>query len=201
MRIASITRPMALGRGTFFAASLAGLCAGLLAVGISTAPVLAQVPPAKPAGPAAALPGGAQSLSETFEDWRVTCGMPQGVKRCVVSQQQADAKTRQRLLSVELQPKGAGVEGVLVMPFGLDLDKGVMLKAGETDVGPALRFRTCLPQGCVVMLALDAKAVAVLRKAPTAMVNAVAEGGRQVSFPVSLKGFGGALDRASALGS
>lgn len=193
------------GRGVFPAGILARLFAGLLTAGMSTGTALAQVPPAKPTAPAAALPGGAQSLSETFEDWQVACGTPQGVKRCVVSQQQADAKTHQRLLSVELQPKGtgagAGVEGILVMPFGLDLDKGVTLKAGQADVGPALRFRTCLPQGCVVMLALDAKAVAVLRKAPTAMVNAVAEGGKQVSFPVSLKGFGGALDRAAALGS
>ncbi|MFG1417360.1 invasion associated locus B family protein [Xanthobacter sp. V0B-10] len=169
-----------------------------LAAGPAALPAKAQAP--KPAS-AAGLPGGAQSLSETFEDWQVACAMPQGVKRCAIGQQQADPKTRQRILSVEIQPKGAGAEGLLVLPFGLALDKGVSLKAGEADLVPALRFSTCLPQGCFVPLALDAKALAALRKAAEASVGAVSDGGQPVSFPVSLKGFPAAFDRAAALGS
>lgn len=173
----------------------------LLAAGLGPLPASAQDGGLKADAAKAALPGGAQSLSETFEDWQVACAMPQGVKSCAVGQQQADAKTRQRLLSVEIRPKGAGAEGVLLMPFGLALDKGVTLKAGEADLGPALRFSTCLPQGCIVPLALDAKALGLLRKAPALTLSAFADNGQKVAFPVSLKGFPAALDRAAALGA
>lgn len=152
-------------------------------------------------GKTTGLPGGAQSLSETFEDWQVACAMPQGVKRCAIGQQQSDAKTRQRLLSVELQPQGAGAEGLLVMPFGLALDKGVTLKAGEAEVGPALRFSTCLPQGCIVPVRLDARALGLIRKAASLTIGAAGADGQPVAFSVSLKGFSAALDRAAALGA
>lgn len=147
---------------------------------------------------APAFPGGAQSVSEAFQDWQVTCTMPQGAKRCVVSQQQLDGRTRQRVLAVELQPKGEKVEGVLFLPFGLFLEKGVALKLGEADLA-ALRFSTCLPQGCVVPLAFDQRTLPQLRKADALRVNAANDAGQTQTFSISLKGFGPALDRAAAL--
>ncbi|WP_454916866.1 invasion associated locus B family protein [Xanthobacter sediminis] len=191
----------ALRLALFLAAGLCPLPAAAQAQAPAPKADAAKADAAKADTAKAALPGGAQSLSETFEDWQVACAMPQGVKRCAVGQQQADAKTRQRLLSVELQPKGTGAEGLLVMPFGLTLDKGAALRAGDADVGPALRFSTCMPEGCIVPLSLDAKALGLLRKAPTLTISAVGEGGQPVAFPVSLKGFPAAFDRAAALGS
>lgn len=146
-----------------------------------------------------ALPGGAQAINETFQDWQVTCMQPQGVKRCAVNQQQLDEKTRQRVLAFELQPRGDKAEGVLVLPFGLVLDRGVTLKAGDAELGPALRFRTCLPQGCVVSLSLDSKAMAVLRKATVLTIGVIGDADQPANLSVSLKGFSSAFDRAVAL--
>ncbi|MDH4982412.1 invasion associated locus B family protein [Hyphomicrobium sp. D-2] len=172
---------------------------------IALAPFTALAQTAAPAAPANAatvstLPGGAQAINEAFQDWTMTCVQPAGGKRCAITQQQADAKTRQRLIAVELQPIGDKAEGVLVLPFGLLLDKGVTLKAGATELG-ALRFKTCLPQGCVVPLTLDAKALTTLRGAKDPLtVTAFNDAGGPLAFAVSVNGFGPALNRAAALG-
>lgn len=147
----------------------------------------------------AALPGGAQALSETFDDWLVGCASPQGKKHCVVSQQQTDSKTQQRLLAIELQPHNGGADGALVLPFGLELDKGVTLKAGDAQIGSTLRFKTCLPQGCVAPVSFDQKTIELLNKAPTMTVIAYGDAGQSASFQISLKGFGPALSRAAVL--
>jgi invasion protein IalB len=145
------------------------------------------------------LPGGAQSITETYQDWQMFCGQPQGAKHCAIAQQQTDSKTGQRILGVELRPQGDKVEGVVLLPFGVTLDKGVALRIGEAEVGAGLRFKTCLPGGCVAPVNLDAKALAALRKSPTLTVSAYGDGEQPIAFTVSLKGFGAALDRATAL--
>jgi invasion protein IalB len=149
--------------------------------------------------PQAQLPNGASSVSETYQDWQMICTQQQDGKRCSVNQQQTDSKSNQKVLAVELQPQGDKVEGVLMLPFGLLLEKGVALKVGDADIGPALRFRTCLPQGCVAPLSLDAKTLGALRKATTLTVNAAGANDQPMALSVSLKGFGQALDRAAAL--
>ncbi len=177
-------------------------CSAIALALLTPSAVLAQTaPPGSNASEPApsALPGGAQAINETFQDWTVSCVSPEGSKRCSISQQQADAKTRQRLLAVELQPKGEKVEGVMVLPFGILIDKGVTLKVGDTSLG-SLRFKTCLPQGCIVPFSLDAKSLSLLRAdtAPLA-VNAFNDANQPLTFSVSLKGFGQALDRAASL--
>ncbi len=147
----------------------------------------------------AQFPAGAQTVSETYQDWQMICTQAQEAKRCAVSQQQTDSRSNQRVLAMELHPDGDKAEGLLVMPFGLVLDKGVALKIGDADLGPALRFRTCLPQGCIVPLIFDAKALAALRKASALAVNAVNNTDQPAALSISLKGFGPALDRAAAL--
>lgn len=183
------------------AIALAPLTASAQAAAPATAPANAPAAPAAaPTVMPSVLPGGAQAINEAFQDWMMACVQPDGGKRCAITQQQADAKTRQRLLAVELQPKGTNAEGVLVLPFGLLLDKGITLKAGTTELG-ALRFKTCLPQGCVVPLVLDGKTLAILREGTAPLtVTAFNDAGAPLTFSVSVKGFGPALDRAAALG-
>lgn len=176
----------------------------VLGLGLWAGLALAQAAAAGPATQAqdsknATLPGGAEALNETFQDWQVACASPQGKKRCVISQTQADTKTKQRLLAVELQPQNKAAVGVLLLPFGLDLDKGVILKAGDAQIGASLRFKTCLPQGCLVPLSFDPKTLEMLHKASALSVFAAADTGQNLSFQVSLKGFKPALSRATLL--
>jgi invasion protein IalB len=149
------------------------------------------------------LPGGATSLKESHGDWTVTCAVEahneKKTKACALSQTQADSKSRQRVLAIELHPKEAAVEGTLILPFGLALDQGVSLQIDDGAVSPPSRFRTCLLAGCLVTIGFDAKMLAALRKATVLRARGTADGGKEVLFTISLKGFGGALDRAIAL--
>src|SRR5690606_31457084 len=112
---------------------------------------------------AAPLPGGASSLQETFQDWTVNCQAQNDNTVCVMRQDQSSTQTGQRVLTAELRSvEGKKVEGILLMPFGLDLAKGADLKFDEAE-GPKLAFSTCLPQGCLAPVNFDAKQVGSLK--------------------------------------
>lgn len=163
-----------------------------LLVALAAAPASAQT--------STALPGGANSLQETFENWTVACVRQGEGKRCAVSQQQADQQSHQRVLAIELTALSTDkVEGTLVLPFGLALDNGVTLQIDDAAPGPPLRFRTCLPGGCLVRLSFDAGQAAALRKGAALKVKAVADGGKDAVFTISLKGYPAAFDRMTAL--
>ncbi|HWA42608.1 MAG TPA: invasion associated locus B family protein [Hypericibacter adhaerens] len=169
--------------------------------GAPEATQIAQAAEAPADSGAGLLPGGATSLTETYGDWVVACAQPQGIKRCTLSQQQTDKASKQRLLAVELMAMaGDKAEGMLILPFGLLLDPGIALQIDEAAPGPARHFRTCLPAGCFVPLALDAKMIDALRKGKLLKVNATAAAdGKPIAFGISLAGFGGAFARTVKL--
>jgi invasion protein IalB len=151
--------------------------------------------------PAAALdlPGGASSLSETHKDWMVACMHDGSAKRCALSQVQT-RQDGQRVLAIELEaPQSDTVFGIVVMPFGLALDSGITIAIDDKPPIPQVRFRTCLPGGCLASVRFDAAVVTALRTGGTLKLVATADGGSEVPFSVSLQGFAAALDRAVAL--
>jgi invasion protein IalB len=164
----------------------------LLSIGVGT-PIAAQTPPQ--------LPGGANSLQETFENWTVACVQQNGAKRCSMSQQQTDAQSHQRVLAIEFAaPTADQVEGTLALPFGLDLGHGVTFQIDDGAVSANQRFRTCLPVGCLIPFAFDAKTMGALRKGVNLKVAALAAAdGKEANFTIALKGFPAALDRTAAL--
>jgi len=147
----------------------------------------------------AALPGGATTLNESHGDWMVSCAVGNQGKVCVLAQQQTAGQANQRLLAIELRPRDANVEGTLVLPFGLALDKGVTLQVDDGPAWTPLRVRTCIPGGCLVDLTFDAKTLPLLRKGTALKIKAVADGGKETQLAVSLKGFPSALDRTIGL--
>jgi invasion protein IalB len=164
---------------------------------------LAQASPAATPAVPSTLPGGASSIDESYRDWRVGCAQQGTAKRCALSQVLA-RQDGQRVLAVTIDaPQGQGqgktVTGALVLPFGLALDAGAALQIDDKPALPPLRFRTCLPAGCVAPLSFDAAAVAMLRAGTSLKVTATADGGGPTQFAISLAGFGPALDRAAAL--
>ncbi|WP_025090728.1 invasion associated locus B family protein [Brucella intermedia] len=161
------------------------MVAGILATGISSV--------------AAPLPGGASTLQETYEDWTVSCQTADKNAVCAMRQVQSNSKTGQRVLLAELQKTAKGNEGVLLLPFGLELAKGATTKVDDTD-GEALQFSTCLPQGCLMPVTFDDKQIASLKKSSSFKVQATSLNPAQpVDFAISLKGFGAAYDRMTAL--
>jgi invasion protein IalB len=158
-----------------------------------------------PASRQSALPGGATSLQESYQDWVVVCAQRAGAtpqvvtKHCAMNQQQADQKNGQRVLALELAPSGSGFEAALFLPFGLMLDKGVTLQVDDGQPGGPFRFRTCLPAGCLVSLTFDDAYMTALQKGTSLKIKTVAEGGADTPFTVSLKGFGPASARLTSL--
>jgi invasion protein IalB len=160
---------------------------------------VAQAQTSSQAGGGSTLPGGASSLNETYKDWRVACVQQGTAKRCVMSQVQSQ-QNGQRVLVIELSaPAGNTAAGTLVMPFGLALDSGLAFQIDEKPAMQPMRFRTCVPGGCLVNVSFDAATLVALRAGAALKIKATADGGAVAPFSISLQGFGTALDRVAAL--
>jgi invasion protein IalB len=155
-----------------------------------------------PAGTAptpSTLPGGATSINETYRDWSVACVQQGAGKRCAMSQVQTQ-QNGQRVLAIEISPpQGSSTTGALALPFGLALANGITLQIDDKPAMVPLRFRTCLPTGCIVPLSFDAAAIVALRAGTSLKVKATTDGGSEAPFTISLAGFAAALDRVAAL--
>ena len=145
------------------------------------------------------LANGATTVLESYADWQVTCGVREQTKICTMVQQQTNAETRQRILAIELTVSGDGLEGALVLPFGILLDSGVTLQVDDGARRAPLRFRTCLPTGCVVQLEFDDGFATALVKGGTLKVHAVQNDRREIAFRISLRGFNAARNRIAEL--
>lgn len=155
----------------------------------------------QPAGAAATLPNGASSINETYGDWTVDCRIVDRQKQCALSQAQGNKDTGQRLFAIELRPpKDGKTEGTVLMPFGLNLDAGAILKLDDKDLGKGLRFSTCVPQGCLLPVSFPTAAADAMRKGTKLVVASLnLSSGEAVTFNVSLNGFSAALTRTTEL--
>lgn len=152
------------------------------------------------------LPGGATSLREQHADWTVICGVDKKddkqTKNCILQQEQVRQLKNgpsQRVLAVEVQPKGKEADAVLVLPLGLKLDKGAALQIDDGKDIASNPYRTCLLAGCVVSVSADAKMVALLGKGKALTVKTMTDDGKDANFTISLNGFQSAFDRAIEL--
>jgi len=146
------------------------------------------------------LPQEATSVQEIYENWTVGCAQRDGKKVCTLSQQQMDKDSRQRALAFELTavaPEKA--EGSLLLPFGLAVDREVVLQVDGGALSSPLHFRTCVPAGCLVTLAFDVRAITGLKGGNALTVKTTADGGQPITFTLALKGFSSAFDRTAAL--
>ena len=118
----------------------------------------------------ALLPGGAQNLQEGYGDWVMSCDIrsENNVSRkvCGLSQQQTNTQSHQRVLLMQLQPKGAAAEGTLVLPFGPDLSKGISLQIDSGAVFASLPL-----SGCRYPDLSRAAPCRLRRSSPTAIAN------------------------------
>jgi invasion protein IalB len=147
----------------------------------------------------ASLPNGASSLQETYQDWQLACGMQDNARVCTVTQDQTQ-KNGQRLLAVELRvgQKG-GLIGTLLLPFGILFEPGVTPQIDDQPPLGPLKFRTCLPNGCVALFPIDRALMQKLKAGSELKLDVTTAADTKLSFPVSLKGLGAALDRMVAL--
>jgi invasion protein IalB len=146
-----------------------------------------------------AMPNGASTVQETYQDWRVACNLRDKAPACVISQDQTQ-QNGQRLLAVEMQmrPDGSAI-ATFLLPFGIVLDSGVTPNVDDQPPLKPMRFRTCLPTGCIALLAIDSATLTKLRTGSRLNLKVTADADKPLSFQVSLHGFSAALDRVAAL--
>jgi invasion protein IalB len=195
-----------LGKGVVLAASFVISLSPALAEAnknAETSALKTPTPTVPASAPGAAsqgtLPNGATALSETYSDWQVICALQDNIRRCVAKQEQVNQQSHQMVLAVELTPVDDKVEGVALLPFGLALDSGVTLQIDDSPATTPLRFKTCVPGGCVVALSFDSRALPALRAGTTMKAKVMIEGGTEATLNISLKGLPAALDRTAAL--
>ncbi len=147
------------------------------------------------------LPGGASSLTETFEDWTVSCASADGKTQCVVSQTQTRQQNGERVLDIRLSPvqQDNAFHGNLTLPFGLEFSRGVTVQLDDGAIGKPFSFKTCLPTGCIVPMSFDKSTFDAMRKGTSLKLAGVSIDNQNIPFAVSLKGLGAAFDRAGAL--
>lgn len=94
---------------------------------------------------------GPSQLSEVYGDWTLNCATAEGVRDCAITQSLVDSETRQHVLSIELYAgEAGGLDGMMVLPFGLNFARGAALAIDDAALGVPLPFLTCLPAGCLV---------------------------------------------------
>jgi invasion protein IalB len=175
-----------------------------------TAPTAMPTPVAPSAPPptaTAAWPLGATSVSESYDDWTMTCVRPSEKVACVVAQSQGDSRTGRRRFGIELKPPQDGhAEGIVVMPFGLAIEPGITFKLDDQVLGKGAPYTSCTGEGCLVPISFPTLAIDGMR---TAKILAVTgrktagatgiEAGDPATIAVPLAGFPQAFDRAMAL--
>jgi invasion protein IalB len=147
----------------------------------------------------AALPNGASSLREVYQDWSVACAVQEHAKVCSLSQDQVQ-QNGQRLLAIEVHRSADGsATATLLLPFGILLDSGVTPQIDDQPPLSPLRFRTCQPTGCLAVFSIDPPTLGKLREGSVLKLNVRTAAETQLTFPVSLSGLTVALDRMAAL--
>ncbi len=163
---------------------------------------LAQESAPSVAPPEEALPNGAVSITERYGDWITDCHVQDGQKLCVMSQVQPSGQNGQQRSAIELRPpKDDDTQGTILMPFGLKLNVGAILKLDGNDFGESLSFSTCIADGCLLPFSFPMDAINAMKAAKTLTVGALSLANDQpVVFNISLDGFAAALNRITELG-
>ncbi|ARO56704.1 invasion associated locus B family protein [Methylorubrum extorquens] len=168
----------------------------------SAAPSGTVLEPAAASG-SAQWPPGATSVSESYGDWTMNCNRAEARTDCVIIQSQGDRRTGKRLFSVELRPpKDGKSEGLILMPFGLQIEPGVSFKLDDRQLGKGAPFSFCVSDGCLVPISLPTLATDTMKTATSLTVSATKPDAKEPTIiTVPLAGFAAAFARASAFGS
>lgn len=159
-------------------------------------------PAAAASGPAQ-WPAGARSVSESYGDWTMNCTREDNRTDCVIIQSQGDRRTGKRLFSVELRvPKDGRTEGLILMPFGLQIEPGVTFKLDDRALGKGAPYSYCVADGCLVPISLPTLATDAMKTAQNLTVTAKKPDTEEPTvITVPLSGFAAAYARSAAFGS
>jgi invasion protein IalB len=146
-------------------------------------------------GPSATGPGSV--VKETHGAWQVSCRTPPGAKeeKCALVQS-VTAEDRPNVGLTVVFYKAIGEDKKLlrvVVPLGVLLPTGLGLKIDNQDVGNA-PFLKCGKRGCIAEVVLQDEVIKKLKTGSTAMFIIFDTPEAGIGIPISLQGFGDALD-------
>ena len=93
------------------------------------------------------------------------------------------------------------MEGTIVLPFGLKLNSGAVLKLDDQYLGQGLRFLTCVPAGCLLPVSFSMTGIDAMKNGKILTVASLNLKDEIIAFKVSLDGFVAASARIIELGS
>ena len=145
--------------------------------------------------------GGNEPANATysFDDWQMHCQAEKTGRVCGLTQQLVDRQAGRAVLQVSFgaAPNGAHVLGVVV-PLGVSVPDGVTLQVA--DATRKFEYSQCLPGGCIASLAVDDALIDKMKATPDAKLAVIDRTGKPVVMPISLKGFGPAIEKMNASG-
>ncbi|MBN8936471.1 MAG: invasion associated locus B family protein [Rhizobiales bacterium] len=155
---------------------------------------------ASPAAAQPASPPSPQQTTASFDDWIVRCetraGPPQ--RKICEMVQFTQTKGQQGVLSevaIGWPVKNQPIKMVIQVPIGIWLPTGIKLVAGAGDPGVVATFKRCIPQSCLADAEIKDDTIRRLRAGSTGGKLEFKDGNQKdVSLPVSFKGFGAAYD-------
>lgn len=120
-------------------------------------------------------------------------------KHCEIVQRLLVKESGQRFAEFAIgYPEGKGeARGVLILPLGILLEKGVQIKVDEN---PAfnVNVRYCAPQGCMAFLNMREELIAQMKGGTSALISFQNAQGQTLNMPITLKGFTEAVNALKA---
>ncbi len=162
----------------------------IVAAAAGSAFAAAAVKPPAPAAPASAKPE-----VSFYGDWSVRCFPIKSVSPCdmLFATVRKDSGQRVTSVSIAYVPARDVYLMQVAVPLGIDLAKGVIMTAGDYTTAK-LAVRRCDASGCFVETSVGRDVIDGLwqNAEQGGNLKVVADGGKPVTLPVSLKGFGSA---------
>lgn len=143
----------------------------------------------------------AETKPSDANPWVVNCssGSTGTELQCQVSQNLTEAKTGQRVLTVTVrrQQGAAGFAMLLALPHGLFLPSGTSY---QIDGGrkATVAIQTSDQNGAYAAVPLAPELIKAMRSGTTLNIGMESVTRKPVTIPVSLKGFGAAIDKLEA---
>jgi len=139
-----------------------------------------------------------QLTTATYDDWTVRCEMHDSAKTCEIEQTSQLQGQPVSQIALGRPSKSAPFRIVFQVPINVWLPAGVTLILDEKDPGLSATFKRCVGNGCFADSDLNDEAIRKLR-ARTANGKLLFKDAsqRDVTIPVSFKGFGPAFDAMS----
>ncbi|RUX17006.1 MAG: invasion associated locus B family protein [Mesorhizobium sp.] len=133
--------------------------------------------------------------------WAVNCssGSTGTELQCQVSQNLTEAKTGQRVLTVTVrrQQGAAGFAMLLALPHGLFLPSGTSYQI-DSGKKATVAIQTSDQNGAYAAVPLAPELIKAMRSGTTLNIGMESVTRKPVTIPVSLKGFGAAIDKLEA---